>query len=256
MRLSQDGYLFDLDGTIYLGNRLIDGADRVVRRLRDSGARVGFLTNNSNMTRVLHAEKLQSLGVPAEPDDVITASYAMTRWFESNAPGAKLWVVGETTFADKLSRAGMHVVSTPEDAEFVVSSFDRTFDYAKLCGALTAVNAGARLVATNPDRACPVEGTYLPDCASITAAIEAAANCTAELVIGKPSPVIGKIACEALGLRPDQCMMVGDSLVTDIGVGMASGMSTTLVLTGYSKREDIGKGGLVPDAVIEGIWEL
>lgn len=250
------GYLFDLDGTIYLGSRLLDRAAELIASLRKSGRKVGFLTNNSNLPRSVHADRLTKLGIPTEPNEVITAAYVTLLWLMENVPGARLWVVGEPPLLKKYSESGFVVVTDPSQAQVVISSFDKTFDYTKLHGALTAIRCGARFIATNPDMACPVDGDYLPDCAAITCAIQGASGVSPEVVIGKPSPIMGNAALRIMGLHAHQCMMVGDSLATDIAVGLAVGMPTTLVLTGVSKVADCERLGIHPTYIADGIWSL
>ena len=160
------GFLFDLDGTIYLGERLIPGAERVVRLLREAGRKVVFLSNKPLYTREDYAAKLTRLGIPAKPSDVINSTFVLIRYLEQTAPGAKVFVVGELPFVAEMARAGFHLTENPDEIEYVIAAFDRTFDYRKYNIAFQAIRKGARFFATNPDRTCPVEGGELPDCAA------------------------------------------------------------------------------------------
>src|SRR5690606_11793926 len=155
------GYIFDLDGTIYLGERLIDGARETVLGLRAAGKRVVFLSNKPLETRDDYARKLTRLGIPTPAEEVINSSWVMARWLAAEAPGATVYVIGEPPLLDELRRAGLHVVEDPSgryhEVRFVIAAFDRTFHYQKLNHALQAIRRGARFVATNSDRTCPVE---------------------------------------------------------------------------------------------------
>lgn len=251
-----EGYVFDLDGTVYLGERLIPGADRVINGLRDRGCRLAFLSNKPIDQRENYAKKLTKLGIPVSTDQVINSSYAAAQWLSSTAPGCRVYVIGEHVLKRELANAGIVVVDDSYEVDFVVASFDRTFDYRKLYHAMISIKNGARFIATNPDRTCPVEGGELPDCAAVIGAIQGATGIGIEAVMGKPSEVMLKTALEMLELPPEKCTMVGDRLETDIAMGKKAGMLSLLVLTGASTRDDIVRLGITPDYICDGIWQL
>lgn len=236
------GYIFDLDGTIYLGDRLIPGAAEAIATLRSRGDRVVFLTNKPLDSRATYAQKLTHLGIPTDVTDVINSSVVMADYLHRELPGARVYCIGEPPLLQKLHDAGMTLVADPRidgaDVDFVVASFDRSFDYEKLDCALQAILKGARLVATNADRTCPVDGGVIPDCGGIIAAIEAVSGQQVEVVVGKPNPMIARTALRLLDLPAERCVMVGDRLETDILMGNETGMTTVLVLTGVSTRAD------------------
>jgi NagD protein len=251
-----DGYVFDLDGTVYLGDIPLPGAIDALAALRARENRVVFLSNNPTKTRSQYVAKLTRLGVPADLSEVVNSSFAMVRWLLREAPGSRVFVVGEQPLKDELEAAGFRLVDTAAETEFVIASFDRTFDYRKLQIAFDAIRAGARFAATNPDRYCPVPGGGEPDCAAMTAAIEACTNTRVEVVVGKPSPLMVEIVGELVGLPLDRCIMVGDRLGTDIAMGKAAGMATALPLTGETTREMLATSPIQPDYVIESLMEL
>src|SRR4030066_1394442 len=158
------GFIFDLDGTVYLSERLIPGADRVIRLIRENGRKVVFLSNKPIQTREDYASKLTRLGIPTQPDEVINSTFVMTNYLRKIAPQARLFVVGETPFIEELKRAGFKITDEAKEIEYVVVAFDRTFDYGKLNIAFQAIKLGAHFVATNPDRTCPVEEGGIPAC--------------------------------------------------------------------------------------------
>jgi len=249
------GWLFDLDGTIYLGERLIPGADAVIAGLRAAGRRVAFLSNKPLYTRADYAAKLAHLGIPAQPDDVITSSLALVRHLARLDPGAPVFVIGEPPLRAELAAHGFEV-RADDRARWVVIAFDRTFDYAKLNTALQAVRGGARLIATNPDRTCPTEAGEIPDCAGMIAAVEAVTDRRVEVIVGKPSPIILETALARLGVEARDAVMVGDRLETDIAMGRRLGLATVLVLSGVTRREDPRIPEFAPDLVLPSVRDL
>ncbi len=232
------GFIFDLDGTVYLGDSLIPGADRIIRLLREKGKKVVFLSNKPLQTREDYASKLTRLGIPAQPDEVINSTFVMTHYLKKSAPGARLFVVGEAPFVEELRKAGFTITEEPKEIDYVVVAFDRTFDYRKLNIAFQAIKRfGAQFVATNPDRTCPVEGGEIPDCAGMIAAIEAVTEKKVEAIVGKPSPIMIQAALDVLGLRPEDCILIGDRLETDIKMGKDAGIAAGIVLTGVTDEE-------------------
>jgi len=254
-RLPYRGWLFDLDGTIYLGERLIPGADAAIAALRAAGRRVAFLSNKPLQTRAEYAAKLSRLGVPAAPDDVINSSLVLARYLRDRDPGAPVFVIGEPPMLDEMRAHGFEV-RHDERVRWVVIAFDRTFDYAKLNIALQAVKQGARLIATNPDRTCPVEGGEIPDCAGMIAAVEAVTDRRVETIVGKPSPIILEVALAALGVPARDAAIVGDRIETDIVMGRRLGLGTVLVLSGVTRPHDPRIAAVAPDHVVRSVRDL
>lgn len=256
VRLPQRGWLFDLDGTIYRGERLIPGAAETIAALRNEGRRVAFLSNKPLYTREDYARKLTLLGIPAGPEDVINSSLVLARYLSALDPGAPVFVIGEPPLVEELRAHGLEV-RRDHRVRWVVIAFDRTFDYAKLDTALQAVRrSGARLIATNPDRTCPTEDGEIPDCAGMIAAVEAVTERRVEVIVGKPSPIILEVALAALGVAARDCAIVGDRIETDIVMGKRLGLATVLVLTGITRPDDPRIAELAPDAVLGSIREL
>jgi arabinose operon protein AraL len=255
VRFPYRGWLLDLDGTVYRGEQLIPGAGAVIAALRGAGRRVAFLSNKPLQTRGEYALKLSRLGVPAGPDDVINSSLVLARYLRDLDPGAPVFVIGEPPMIAEMRAHGFEV-REDERVRWVVIAFDRTFTYAKLNTALQAVKGGARLIATNPDRTCPVEGGEIPDCAGMIAAVEAVTGRQVEVIVGKPSPIILEVALAALGVSPAEAVMVGDRIETDITMGKRLGLATILVLSGVTKPGDPRIAALAPDHVLRSIGEI
>jgi phosphoglycolate/pyridoxal phosphate phosphatase family enzyme len=250
------GYIFDLDGTVYLGDALLPGARYAVETLREMGSRVVFLSNKPLETRADYAAKLTRLGVPTSPDEVINSSWVMARWLAREAPGAALFVIGERPLLDELREAGFRLTEEPGEIDFVVASFDRTFAYHKLQVAFDAIRAGARFVATNADRYCPIPGGGLPDAAATIGAIEGCTGKRVEVVVGKPSPITVRAILDQLKLPASECIIVGDRLETDMRMGLEAGMATAIVLTGVTTPELLAASDIQPDYVLHRLDEL
>ena len=256
IRLPQRGWLFDLDGTVYLGEALIPGAAATLAALRADGRRVAFLSNKPLYTRRDYAEKLTRLGVPTREDEVVNSSIVLARHLQTLDPGAPVFVIGEPPLIGELRAHGFEV-RNDADVRWVVIAFDRTFDYAKLNTALQAVRRrDARLIATNPDRTCPTDEGEIPDCAGMMAAVEAVTGKQVEVVVGKPSPIILEVALRTLGVGAADCVIVGDRIETDILMGKRLGLTTVLVLSGITRADDPRIAELRPDLVLPSIAGL
>jgi len=244
------GYAFDLDGTIYLGDRLIAGADALVDRLRRRGARVVFVTNKPLDTAADYAAKLSSLGIVAEESDIVTALDSVGRYLDREHPGAAVLPLAEPLVHDWLERRGHRVTDDPRAANVVLVSFDRTFDYDKLRRGFDAIRHGAVLVGTNPDPYCPTPEGGLPDCGALLAALETATGVAAAAVLGKPSRDMAECFLDRLGVHAAEAVMVGDRLLTDIAMAREVGMRSALVLSGATTKEALRASDIVPDHVL------
>jgi arabinose operon protein AraL len=255
-RVAYRGFIFDLDGTVYLGERLLPGAKAAVAALRESDRRLCFLSNKPIASRADYAAKLTRLGIPADVDEVINSSYVLARWLARESPGSRVFVIGEPPLTAELEAAGLEPVEGPQ-ADWVVVAFDRTFDYRKLDVALQAVTRyGARLIGTNPDRTCPVEDGEIPDAAGMIGAVEGVTGRKVEPIVGKPSPITLEVTLARLGLTAAECAIVGDRLETDIAMGKAAGLGTILVLTGITREGDPGIARWQPDHVLRSLDDL
>lgn len=252
-----DGYAFDLDGTVYLGDELLPGAKETIEDIRANGGRVVFVTNKPLETAADYATKLSRLGIATTAEGVVTALDSLVLYLTETHLHSRALVVAEPLVERTLSGAGWTVVKDPAEAEVVVVSFDRTFDYAKLEAAYRAVvHHGAAIVATNPDPYCPTPDGGLPDCAAMLAAIEACTGAKAEAVLGKPSAVMGRALLDRLGVPPQDAALVGDRLTTDVAMGQAVEMAGVLVLSGATSAAAVVDSAVRPDYVVEGIHRL
>jgi arabinose operon protein AraL len=251
------GVLFDLDGTVYLGDALIPGAAGAIATLKARGVAVAYLSNKPIEPRSAYAGKLTRLGIPTATEEVVTSSFVLARWLSQEAPGATLFVIGEPPLLEELTGAGFRLADDPGRVDVVVAALDRGFDYRKLSIAMAALKLGARFVATNPDRTCPVDGGEIPDCAAVIGALEGCTGRKVEAVVGKPSPLMLEVALDQIGLGPEDCLIVGDRLETDVQMGRRAGIRTALVLTGVTRPSDLPDDpDARPDVVLESVRDL
>lgn len=262
-----DGFIFDLDGTVYLGEAALPGAVDGIAALRQQGKHVLFVSNKPLEPRESYAKKLTRLGIPATPDDVVTSGFVLGYHLARTEPDLNLYVIGEVNLLNELRGHGLKIVNEfmdqdpkeviqPDGVDAVVVAFDRTLDYRKLNTAYQALQKGARFFATNADKACPMPGGGIPDAGGTIAALEHMTGRKIELLAGKPSNLIVEVALQKLELPAERVMMVGDRLETDILMGQRAGMVTAVTLTGASKREDVTKMSSPPDYMVENIGEL
>lgn len=232
-----DGYLFDLDGTVYLGDDLLPGAHHLITTLRELGRRTLFLSNNPTKDPEMYAAKLTRLGIPTDASDVVNPLVTLAAWLQRETPGARVFVIGSEPLRRAVVTAGCQLSDDAEQIDVVVASYDTSFDYSKLQVAFDALwlHRRARLITTNPDAYCPMPGGRgEPDAAAVLAAIEACTGIRSEANLGKPDPVMLRTALDVLGLPGERCIMVGDRLYTDIAMAVDAGIDSALVLTGES----------------------
>jgi arabinose operon protein AraL len=264
---SVDGFIFDLDGTVYLGEAALPGAVEGIAELRRQGKKTLFVSNKPLEPREAYAAKLSKLGIPTSPDEVVTSAYVLGYHLARTSPELRLYVIGEESLLNELRGHGLHIVSEfldqdpkevidPTGIDAVVVAFDRTLDYRKLNTAYQALQRGAKFFATNADKTCPIPGGGIPDAGATIAALEHLTGRKLELLAGKPSNLIIEVALQRLNLPAERCMMIGDRLETDILMGQQAGMKTGVVLTGVAKRSDIDHMTTPPDYVLENVGEI
>lgn len=249
------GYLIDLDGTMYKGTERIEAASDFVKRLRDKGIPYLFVTNNSSRTPSQVAEKLQGFDIPAEENQVFTTSQATANYIYSQNPHASVYVIGEEGIKTAIKEKGFHLAG--ENADYVVVGIDREISYEKLAIACLAVRNGAAFISTNGDIALPTERGLLPGNGSITAVISVSTQ-TKPLFIGKPESIIMDQALKVLGTAKEETLMVGDYYDTDILAGINAGIDTLLVHTGVTTKELLAGYDQKPTYAIDSLeeWKL
>ena len=247
-KLDFKGFVIDLDGVVYRGTELISDSNKRIAGLRGK-AKVLFLTNNSTKTRTDFVKKLEGFGINVSETEIITSGYAAALYIKENYKKPNVFVIGEEGLKSELAWQGIEVGAW-RGCNVVLVGLDREFNYQKLALALRFIKKGADFIATNTDNTLITEKGILPGGGTIVSAVQTA--CEKEpIVIGKPSQIIGKILLDKLKLKPEEVLLMGDRLETDIAMGKKLGMKTALVLTGYSKRKDIEKTGISPDYILD-----
>jgi HAD superfamily hydrolase (TIGR01450 family) len=251
-----EAYVFDLDGTVYLDDRLTPGAREALAWVRASGSAVAFLTNNPLRRGVAYAEHLRSLGIEAGPHEVLTSLDALVAYLRAHPPAGPVLALTERLVMEIIAEAGFQLTQDPGRAAMVVVSWDRGFDYPKLLAGFRAVRGGARIVATNPDPFCPTADGGMPDCAAMLAALEACTGARAEAIVGKPSSHMAAAILGHLGSPASEVLMIGDRLLTDVGLARTAGMACGLVLTGATTLADAEAAERPPDLCLASLVDI
>jgi HAD superfamily hydrolase (TIGR01457 family) len=245
------GFLLDMDGTFYLGDHLLEGALRFIDLLRLQGKSFLFLTNNSSKQRSQYAEKITHLGLPLKGESILTSGEATALYLNEKHPAARLFLVGTPALEEEFRQHGFLLVD--QDPQFVVLGFDTTLTYQKLWTLCDFVRAGVPYIATHPDFNCPTETGYMPDVGAMIAFVNASTGRLPDLVVGKPNRMIVDAAALKMHLQVEQLAMIGDRLYTDIALGQTSGITTVLVLSGETKRDDLRDSPYQPDYIFENL---
>ncbi|RCX20458.1 HAD superfamily hydrolase (TIGR01450 family) [Fontibacillus phaseoli] len=249
-------YLFDLDGTIYVGGKALNGAAETIKALQEQMKTTMFATNTTLYTREEVRDKLAGFGISCKTEEVITALSVAGMYFRDFATGSKVFLLGGEAMEEEMSRFGIAVTGEARQATHVLVGLDRSFDFDKMTTVVNAVRNGTQLVGANPDPFCPVEEGVIPDTWAFIKAIETASGVPVGVTLGKPTKYYASYALKQLRNSPDKCLMVGDRLDTDIALGKSIGMHTALVLTGVDSRESIPRAGIHPDYVCTSIKDI
>ena len=243
-------YLLDMDGTIYLGNKLIDGAREFLEKLKEKGIRYIFLTNNSSKNKDRYVEKLNKLGIEAHREDVFSSGEATTIYLNKKKKKAKVFLLGTKDLEDEFEKAGFELIKERnKNIDFVVLGFDTTLTYEKLWIA-------CEYIATHPDFNCPLEnGKFMPDAGAMIAFIKASTG-KEPTVIGKPNSHIIDAIIEKYNLKKSELAMVGDRLYTDIRTGIDNGLTSILVMSGETDKKMLEETIYKPDYIFNSVKEL
>ncbi|MCJ7513569.1 MAG: HAD-IIA family hydrolase [Anaerolineales bacterium] len=253
-RLSQiQCVLLDMDGTFYLGERLLPGAAAFIETLRAGSQRFVFLTNNTSQNRQHYLAKMLRLGVRLSDEEIFTAGEASALWLQERAAGCAVFLAGTPALAEVFTGHGFRLVQ--EDPDWVVLGFDTTLTYDRLWKLCDHVRAGRPYLATHPDFNCPTDGGFKPDIGAMIAFVEASTGRRPDVVIGKPHAPILEALVRRTGVPVESMCMVGDRLYTDIALG-AHGVMTVLVLSGETSGEALQASDYAPDLVVQDLAEL
>ncbi len=244
-------FVLDMDGTIYLGDKILPNAVEFVKTARETGRRVVFFTNNASKNPQNYVDKLNRMGFGAVRSDVVTAGDVTIEYLKRNRPNEPVYLVGTPALEQSFIDAGIEL---SEKANIVVSSFDTTLTYEKLVIACDLIRNGASFYCTHPDYNCPTENGFIPDSGAIAALITASTGVLPKY-FGKPHKETADMISELFGVPFSETAIVGDRLYTDIALGKNNGLMSVLVLTGETKIEDVNEEN-APDIILEGIGQI
>ncbi len=253
MKETPKSYLIDMDGVLVSGSTLIVGADRFIQRLKERGLEYLVLTNNPVYTPRDLAHRLQTIGLEVPEERIFTSAMATARFLHDQTPGGKAFVIGESGLTDAIHNVGY--VITDHAPDYVVLGETLSYDLNTITKAIRLVASGGRFVATNPDPSGPSQGGLVPACGAMAALIERATGMS-PFFVGKPNPLMMRSALNHLGLHSETTVMVGDRMDTDIIAGIESGLETILVLTGITRREEVGRYPYQPTRILESVAEI
>lgn len=250
-------YLFDMDGTLYLGDRLYDFTIELLDTIKNTGGTYLFMTNNSSKSVNDYVKKLEKLGIKATKDDFMTSSQATAYYLHKYHEGKNLYVCGTESLKEELRMEGFSVTSNLDEVECIIMGFDTELTFQKLhdVSYLLLTKPDLPYIATNPDLVCPTEFGSVPDCGSVCIGIK---NATGKepVVIGKPSPLMPQLAMEKLGFCQDETCVVGDRIYTDIKSGLNAGITGILVLSGETTPEILNQSSDKPHCVLKDAGEI
>jgi len=245
-------FLLDMDGTIYLGDRLIEGAREFITKLNKKNIKFTFFTNNSSWNIEHYVEKLKSFGIPVSRENIISSTSATIEYLNKNYMGKTVFPLGTELFTDELARSGISIDT--ENPDIVLLSFDRTLNYEKLVTANRFLLAGKTYLATNPDLVCPTPEGPIPDCGSMMALLEKSSGRRPEIIFGKPEPYMINIVRNKYGIPEENTAIVGDRLYTDMLMGKKAGITRILVFSGETKKDDDWKEKT--DIAVDSVMDL
>lgn len=247
-------FLLDMDGTFYLGDRLLPGSLDFLDKLKATGREALFVTNNSSKSSFDYVRKLESMGVPERFRRVLTSGMATGGYILREFHDKVGFLLGNESLRCELENMGLRFSWDAPD--YVLAGFDTTLDYAKMTRVCDLVRAGLPFIATHPDFNCPTDGGYIPDIGAILAFIEASTGRRPDTILGKPYTGIVSEALALTGLNKSELAMAGDRLYTDIATGVNFGMTSILVLSGEATVEDLRASDIKPTLVFDKLSDM
>lgn len=247
-------FALDMDGTIYLGEKWIDGAKAFLERIEASGRSYVFVTNNSSKNAAVYVEKLGRMGLSVGAEKIVTSGQATIYYLKKHFPDKKVFLLGNALLREEFLQAG--ILLEEDTPEVVVTGFDTSLDYKKMCKVCDFVRAGLPYLATHPDFNCPTEDGFIPDAGAIHAFIHASAFRYPDRVIGKPNADMIEYLTSRVKKKRERIAMVGDRLYTDIAAGRNHGLKSVLVLSGEASLEDAACSDVKPHLIFASVREM
>ena len=250
------GAVIDVDGTVVRGNDPIPGAPEGYRRIREAGIDPLFVSNNPTKAPPAYVDRLGAAGYDVDADRVITAGTVTTEYLRRHHPDDELLCIGAPGLFDQFVDAGLSTTEDVDAADALVASIDREFDYDDLCTALWALDRGIPFIGTDPDVVIPAPERDVPGSGAVIRSIAGVAERDPDVVLGKPSEPAIEMVRERLPSPPEECLVVGDRLDTDIELGARAGMTTVLVRSGVTDEATLAESHLDPDYVLDHLGEI
>lgn len=247
-------FALDMDGTVYLGEQWIDGALDFLHRIEETGRSYVFVTNNSSKNAAVYVDKLHRMGLDVGEDRIVTSGQATIWYLQNHFLGKKVFLLGNPLLQEEFAQAG--ILLEEEHPDVVVTAFDTSLDYRKMCRVCDHVRAGLPYLATHPDYNCPTETGFIPDAGAIHAFIHASAYRYPDRIIGKPNGDIVDYLTSRVNVKREETAMVGDRLYTDIAAGRNNGLKSILVLSGEADMEDVSRSEVLPDMIFDSVKEI
>ena len=248
-------FALDMDGTLYLGNKWIPGAEAFLAAIKTGGRSYTFMTNNSSRGIGTYISKLASMGLSATEDEFTTSAKATIWYLRREYPGASVFLMGNNSLKEEFLKEGINVTEEG-DPDVVVAAFDTELTYKKLCATCDLVRDGKPYIATHPDINCPTETGFIPDLGSMIELIASSAGRRPDIIIGKPNRTMMEYLISASGYAPEEICVIGDRLYTDIAFGEKNGIMSILVLSGETSYEDLLASDNHPDLVFDSVREI
>lgn len=248
-------FALDMDGTVYLDETWIDGAREFLSRIEQTGRKYCFMTNNSSKNAEAYIDKLHRMGLDIDPEkQLVTSGHATIAYLNKQFPGKKVYLFGNRVLMDEFEAAG--IVLEEDCPDVVVTAFDTSFTWTKLCRLCDFIRAGIPYIGTHPDYNCPTKTGFVPDIGALFAYVQASAGRMPDKIVGKPNREIIDYMLNVMGAEPKSTAVVGDRLYTDVQSGISNGLYGILVLSGEVQLADLPDAGVTPHLIFDSVKEI
>lgn len=248
-------FALDMDGTVYLDETWIDGAREFLSRIEQTGRKYCFMTNNSSKNAEAYIDKLHRMGLDIDPEkQLVTSGHATIAYLNKQFPGKKVYLFGNRVLMDEFEAAG--IVLEEDRPDVVVTAFDTSFTWTKLCRLCDFIRAGIPYIGTHPDYNCPTKTGFVPDIGALFAYVQASAGRMPDKIVGKPNREIIDYMLNVMGAEPKSTAVVGDRLYTDVQSGISNGLYGILVLSGEVQLADLPDAGVTPHLIFDSVKEI
>lgn len=248
-------FILDMDGTIYLDEVWIDGAREFLERIEQTGRKYCFMTNNSSKNAKIYVEKLHRMGLDIDSDSqLVTSGHATIDYLKRNFSGKNVYLFGNKELMDEFEENGISLEE--EYPEVLVSAFDTSFNYAKLCRFCDLVREGLPYIGTHPDYNCPTKHGFVPDIGAFHAYVNVSTGRMPDKIIGKPNKEMIDYTLNVLGSAPEDTAVIGDRLYTDVKSGVFNGLYGILVLSGEAQLTDLPASDVIPDLIFDSVKDI